>query len=91
MSRQENDMSTDTKVAAKQTKKAATDKKRLNLELMPSAYELLQRISDDSGKSLAEVLRTGLALYGMAHDAKQKGQGIGIVEGDEVVKEILLT
>lgn len=90
MAGKEDDMPTNTQVAAKQ-KKAATDKKRLNLELVPAAYELLQNISDESGKSLAEVLRTGLALYGMAHDAKKQGQGIGIIEGNEVVKEILLT
>ncbi len=92
MTTDEKDMPNKTQVAAKpKAKTATTDKKRLNLELAPAAYELLQRLADDSGKSLADVLRTGLALYGIAQDAKQEGRGIGVIEGDAVVKEILLT
>lgn len=87
----EKNMPNKTQVAAKPKAKTATDKKRLNLELAPAAYELLQRLADDSGKSRADVLRTGLALYGIAQDAKQEGQGIGVIEGDTVIKEILLT
>ncbi|KPQ35705.1 MAG: hypothetical protein HLUCCA11_09060 [Phormidesmis priestleyi Ana] len=91
MTSKEKDMPQTTQVSAKQKRQAVTDKKRLNLELAPAAYELLQRLADDSGKSLADVLRTGLALYGIAQDAKQEGRGIGVIEGDAVVKEILLT
>ncbi|MGB3299878.1 MAG: hypothetical protein WBA76_16555 [Phormidesmis sp.] len=88
----EKNMPNKTQVAAKsKTKTATTEKKRLNLELAPAAYELLHRLAEDSGKSLADVLRTGLALYGIAQDAKQEGRGIGVIEGDAVVKEILLT
>ncbi len=89
--RKEKDMPTDTQVAAKKKKQSTTDKKRLNLELAPAAYDLLQRLSEDSDKTFADVLRTGLALYGIAQDAKQEGQGIGVIEGNTVVKEILLT
>ena len=66
MTSKEKDMPQTTQVSAKQKRQAVTDKKRLNLELAPAAYELLQRLADDSGKSLADVLRTGLALYGIA-------------------------
>ena len=58
-------------------------KKRLNLELSPEAYELLQE--------LADVLRTGLALYGIAEKAKGEGRSLGVVEEDKVVKEIVTT
>lgn len=72
-----------------ETKKAA--RKRLNLDLTPEAYELLQKLANESGKTLAEVLRTGLALYGIAQEEAKKGRSLGVVEGERVVKEIVLT
>jgi hypothetical protein len=36
------------------------------------------------------VLRTGLAVYGMAHEASKRGQSMGIIEGDKVIKEIII-
>ena len=64
-------------------------KKRLNLDLSPEAYELLQQIVDESGKSMADVLRTGLALYGIAQEEGQKGRSLAIAEGDKIVKQIV--
>lgn len=72
-----------------ETKKAA--RKRLNLDLTPEAYELLQKLANESGKTLAEVLRTGLALYGIAQEEAKKGRSLGVVEGERVIKEIVLT
>ena len=66
-------------------------KKRLNLELSPQAYDLLQELANASGKKMADVLRTGLALYGIAEQAKAEGRSLGVIEGDKVVKEILMT
>lgn len=66
-------------------------KKRLNLELSSDAYDLLQKLSDSSGKNMADVLRTGLALYGIAEQAKDEGRALGVVDGDTVVKEIVTT
>ncbi|WP_103670927.1 ribbon-helix-helix protein, CopG family [Pseudanabaena sp. BC1403] len=68
----------------------ATNRKRLNLDLSPEAYELLQKLAEESGKNMAEVLRTGLALYGIAQDEKQKGRSLGVVKDDQVVKELVL-
>ncbi|MGG6268298.1 hypothetical protein ACQ4M3_22310 [Leptolyngbya sp. AN03gr2] len=72
--------------------KSATSKlkKRLNLDLSPEAYDLLQELSEESGKNMAEVLRTGLALYGIAREEKKKGRSLGVVEDDRVVKEIVI-
>lgn len=72
--------------------KSATAKlrKRLNLDLSAEAYDLLQELSEESGKNMAEVLRTGLALYGIAREEKKKGRSLGVVEDDRVVKEILI-
>lgn len=66
-------------------------KKRLNLDLSIEAYDLLQKLASESGKNMAEVLRTGLALYGIAQDEKHEGRKIGVIEDDRVVKEILIT
>lgn len=70
-----------------------TDKKRkrLNLDLNQDAYELLQRLADESGKNMAEVLRTGLALYNIAYEEKQKDRKLGVMDRDDkVIKEILI-
>jgi hypothetical protein len=67
------------------------DRKRLNLDLAPTAYTLLQKLATETDKNMADVLRTGLALYGIAHDANSRGQGLGIIEGDKVIKEIIIT
>ena len=75
------------------SKKPSKDKskKRLNLELTPEAYELLQKLADESGKNMAEVLRTGLALYGIAQEERQKGRSLAVVEDDKVIKQIVTT
>ena len=70
--------------------KTATDRKRLNLDLSSTAHEQLQTLSDETGKNMAEVLRTGLALYSMAHEASKKGQSMGIIEGKEVIQAIVI-
>ncbi|MGB3518029.1 MAG: hypothetical protein WBA43_16350 [Elainellaceae cyanobacterium] len=68
----------------------AQKRKRLNLDLAPPAYELLQQLATESGKNMADVLRTGLALYGIAQEEMKKGRRLGIVEDEKVIKEIVL-
>jgi hypothetical protein len=70
--------------------KTTTTRKRLNLDLSSAAHEQLQRLSDETGKNMAEVLRTGLSLYDMAHEASKNGQSMGIIEGEKVIKEIVI-
>jgi hypothetical protein len=65
-------------------------KKRLNLDLTPEAYALLQKLSNESGKNMAEVLRTGLALYGIAQEEGQKGRNLALVDKDDkVIKQFV--
>lgn len=71
--------------------KPKPSRKRLNLDLSQEAYDLLQELADDTGKNMADVLRTGLALYGIAREEKKKGRSLGIVENDRVVKELVIT
>lgn len=77
---------------SKNTSKQATKgkaKKRLNLELTQDNYDLLQKLANESGKNMADVLRTGLALYGLAQEEGQKGRSLAVVEDDKVLKQIV--
>ena len=69
---------------------AKKQRKRLNLDLNADAYELLRKLSDESGKNMADVLRTGLALYGIAQEEGAKGRDLAVVEDEKVVKQILV-
>jgi hypothetical protein len=63
-------------------------KKRLNIDLTPDAYKLLQKLSQESGKNMTEVLRTGLALYGIAQEESQKGNSLSITDGEKIIARI---
>lgn len=80
-----------TKSPKSTTKTNSKAKKRLNLELTPEAYELLQELADSSGKNMADVLRTGLALYGISQEEEKRGRNIAVVEDDKVIKQIVMT
>lgn len=85
-------MPTSQKTASQKTDLEATaksSKKRLNLDLTPEAYELLQTLANESGKNMADVLRTGLALYGISREEEKKGRSLGVVKDEKVVKEIV--
>jgi Ribbon-helix-helix protein, copG family len=73
------------------SKSSTKAKKRLNLDLTPEAYELLQKLADESGKNMAEILRTGLALYGISQEEEKKGRNLAVVEDDKVIKQIVTT
>lgn len=73
------------------SEKSAAKRKRLNLDLSPEAYELLQKLAEESGKNMADVLRTGLALYGIAQEESKRGRSLGVVQDDKVIKEIVTT
>jgi hypothetical protein len=70
--------------------KMAHNKKRLNLDLTPDAYEELQRLAESSGKNMADVLRTGLKLYSLVQEESRDGKNLGIVKDNKVVKEIVV-
>ncbi|MER3436003.1 MAG: hypothetical protein C4288_22175 [Leptolyngbya sp. ERB_1_1] len=64
-------------------------RKQLNLDLTHEAYVLLQKLSEESGKNMAEVLRMGLALYGIAQEANKTGLSLGIVQKEKVIQEVI--
>jgi hypothetical protein len=72
-------------------KKTTTKKKRLNLDLTPEAYDMLQTLAAETGKNMADVLRTGLALYGISQEESKKGNALAVVKDDKVLKQIITT
>ena len=69
------------------------EKKRLTLEFDPNAYDLLEELAHQSGKTKAGVVRTALALYAMAQEEEKKHNNkLAIVdESGKQLKQILIT
>lgn len=65
-------------------------KKRFSIELSLEAYESLQTLAKTSSRNMIDVIRFGIALYSIAQDAKKKGESIGVVKGEKVIREILV-
>jgi predicted DNA-binding protein len=68
------------------------DKKRLTLDFDPKAYEILTSLSTETGKTMAGVIRSAVALYAITH-AEEKGQRrLAIVDSQgKTLKEIIVT
>lgn len=63
--------------------------KQLNLSISAELYKLLEKLAKSNDTDIANVIINGIALYGIAEEeAKQKGYKIGIINGNEVIKEI---
>jgi predicted transcriptional regulator len=65
-------------------------KKRFSIELSMEAYKSLQELAETSSRNMIDVIRFGIALYSIAQEAKEKGQSIGVVKEDKVIREILV-
>ena len=79
------------KTTEKKPKSVLKEKKRLNLDLTPEAYALLQKLAEESGKNMADVLRTGLLLYGISQEEAKNGRSLAVVEGEKVITRIVTT
>ncbi len=68
------------------------DKKRLTLDFDPKAYEILTKLSDESGKTLAGVIRSAVALYAITQAEEKKNNRLAVVDASgKPVKEIIVT
>ena len=57
------------------------DKKvQLNVSVSQELNQILDGIAKDSGTTRTDVIRQALALMKVAHDAKIKGQHVGITD-----------
>ncbi len=62
--------------------------KRVNVNFSQGAYDDLETIADQRGKSKAEVLRDAIALERLFHDTKREG-GRLLIERDGEIREII--
>ncbi|MDJ0508989.1 MAG: hypothetical protein QNJ64_07020 [Crocosphaera sp.] len=52
-------------------------------------FKLLEKLAKSNDTDIAKVIINGIALYGIAEEeTKQKGYKIGIIDRNEVIKEI---
>jgi hypothetical protein len=52
--------------------KMPEERKRLNLDFSPEAYELLDQLATGSGGNMGDTLREGLELYGIKPEEKKE-------------------
>lgn len=66
--------------------------RRLNLELSEEAYQNLETLRKQMGKtSKAEVLRSGMALLDLVQAEKRNSNSLGIVrENGELLQRIIM-
>lgn len=68
------------------------DKKRLTLDFDPSAFELLEELAMESGKTKAGVIRTALAVYAVAKDEEKRNNKLAVIdETGHAVKQLVIT
>jgi hypothetical protein len=68
------------------------EKKRLTLDFDPSAFDLLEELALDSGKTKAGVIRTALAVYAVARDEEKKNNKLAVIDGKgNAVKQLVIT
>ena len=69
------------------------DKKRMTLDFDPGAYELLEELALQSGKTKAGVIRTALAVYAVAQDEQKKhNNSLAVVDQTgKPVKQLIIT
>jgi hypothetical protein len=63
--------------------------KRVNVNFSPSAYNTLEKLAQEKGKTMSEVLRDAIALEKWVTDATKEGAHILIERPDGKVREIL--
>ena len=64
--------------------------KRLTLELTDEAYQVLETLKQNTHKSKANLLRTGLGLMNYAEEAKRNKKSIAVIKEDKIEKEIII-
>lgn len=65
--------------------------KRLNMKLPLSTYEELRALSEGSGLTMTEIMRTGLSLASLAMSEARRDNSLAITNASgKVVKQIVL-
>lgn len=65
-------------------------KVRLSLDVSPELNQKLDQLAEDTHSSKSDILRKAITLMGVAVEAKQKHQKLGIVDDkNHLVQEII--
>jgi hypothetical protein len=68
------------------------DKKRVTLDFDERGYDILEELRDSTGKTLAGVIRSAVALYALTNDEGKKKHKFAILDEDgKPIKEIVVT
>lgn len=71
-------------------KPRVTNVRRLNINLPERTFQVLQRIADETGRSLTEVVRIGIGLAQVAVDEDAHGRKLAVIDQEgRVLKEIV--
>ncbi len=62
---------------------------RMNVEFTPATDAALERLAETLGTSKAGILRFGIALMQIAVREQASGNSIGVVNGQQVVREVV--
>jgi predicted DNA-binding protein len=63
--------------------------KRVNVNFSPEAYSTLERLAQEKGKTMSEVLRDAIALEKWLTDVSKEGAHILVEKPDGKVRELL--
>jgi predicted DNA-binding protein len=63
--------------------------KRVNVNFSPSAYSTLEKLAQEKGKTMSEVLRDAIALEKYVTDLTKEGGAILVEKPDGKVREII--
>jgi hypothetical protein len=63
--------------------------RRLNVSFSQSAYATLEKLADEKGKSMSEVLRDAIALEKWMTEATKDGRKILVEHPDGKVRELI--
>jgi len=67
-------------------------KKRLTLDFDQKGYEILSSLSNETGKTLAGVIRSAVALYAVTQAEEKNEHRLAIVDKNgKPLKEIVVT
>ena len=62
---------------------------KLNVQFNERQAKALASMAETLGTTKAGVLKTALSLLDLALKERKLGRGIGVIEGDKVLKEIV--
>ena len=66
--------------------------KRLNINLPESVYDTLQRLAQQTNRTMTDIIRTALSLVKIALETDAKGNKLAVVSPEgKVLKEIVLS